>query len=59
MAAAAYNSGEKMYSERDHEWKHPHSSPERIVYREVMLPDNAPRAYADTETLRNAVDAAE
>lgn len=59
MAAAAYNAGEKMYSERDHEWKHPHSSPERVVYREVMLPDNAPRAYADTQALWNAVDAAE
>ena len=59
MAAAAYNAGEKMYSERYHEWKHPHSSPERVVYREVMLPDNAPRAYADTQTLWNAVDAAE
>ena len=59
MAAAAYNAGEKMYSERDHEWKHPHSSPERVVYREVMLPDNAPREYADSQTLWNAVDAAE
>ena len=59
MAAAAYNAGEKMYSERDHEWKHPHSSPERVVYREVMLPDNAPREYADSQTLWNAVDAVE
>ena len=59
MAAAAYNAGEKMYSERDHEWKHPHSSSERVVYREVMLPDNAPREYADSQTLWNAVDAAE
>ena len=48
-----------MYSERDHEWKHPHSSPERVVYREVMLPDNAPREYADSQALWNAVDAAE
>ena len=48
-----------MYSERDHEWKHPHSSPERVVYREVMLPDNAPREYADSQTLWNAVDAVE
>ena len=39
--------------------KHPHSSPERVVYREVMLPDNAPREYADSQTLWNAVDAAE
>ena len=59
MAAAAYNAGEKMYSERDHEWKHPHSSPARVVYREVMLPDNAPREYADSQALWNAVDAAE
>ena len=59
MAAAAYNAGEKMYSERDHEWKHPRSSPERAIYREVMLPDNAPREYADSQTLWNAVDAAE
>lgn len=48
-----------MYSEHDHEWKHPHSNPERVVYREVMLPDNAPREYADSQTLWNAVDAAE
>ena len=59
MAAAAYNAGEKLYSEHDHEWKHPHSSPERVVYREVMLPDNAPCEYADTQTLWNAVEAAE
>ena len=39
MAAAAYNAGEKMYSERDHEWKHPHSSPERVDLHPVFHPD--------------------
>ena len=59
MATAAYYAGEKLYSEYDHEWKHPHSNPERVVFHEVLLPANAPEEYADTQSLWNAVDAAE
>ncbi len=59
MAGASYYFGQKLYSEYDHEWKYPHSDPKRVRYTEVMLPSNAPPAYADRQTLWNAVDAAE
>ena len=58
MASCAYYSGEKKYSEYECCWKYPHSSPARVKRIEVMLPPNAPRAYADPQTLWNAVDAA-
>lgn len=59
MASCAYYSGEKKYSEYECCWKYPHSSPARVKRVEVMLPPNAPKAYADPQTLWNAVDAAE
>ena len=59
IASCAYYSGEKKYSEYECCWKYPHSSPSRVKLVEVMLPPNAPRAYADPQTLWNAVDAAE
>ena len=59
MAGASYYLGQKLYSEYDHEWKYPHSDPERVRYTEIMLPPNAPPEYADRQTLWNAVDAAE
>lgn len=59
MASCAYYSGEKKYSEYECCWKYPHSSSLRVKWVEVMLPPNAPRAYADPQTLWNAVDAAE
>ena len=59
MASCAYYSGEKKYSEYECCWKYPHSSSSRVKWVEVMLPSNAPRAYADPQMLWNAVDAAE
>lgn len=59
MASCAYYSGEKKYSEYECCWKYPHSSLSRVNLVEVMLPPNAPKAYADPQTLWNAVDAAE
>lgn len=59
MASCAYYSGEKKYSEYECCWKYPHSSSSRVKWVEVMLPPNAPKAYADPQTLWNAVDAAE
>ena len=59
MASCAYYSGEKKYSEYECCWKYPHSSPARVKWVEVMLPSNAPKAYADPQTLWNAVDTAE
>lgn len=58
MAAAAYQSGEKLYSQFTGTWEYGRET-ERIDHTEILLPPNAPREYADQETLWNAVDAAE
>lgn len=58
VAAAAYQSGEKLFSEYDGQWKSDDHL-ERIVFKDILLPPNAPRAYADRQTLWNAVDASE
>ena len=58
MSAAAYQSGEKLFSEYDGQWKSGDHQ-ERIVFKDILLPPNAPRAYADRQTLWNAVDASE
>ena len=50
VAAAAYQSGEKLFCEYDQQVKH---YPEKrgIVHNEILLPANAPRSYADRNTL--------
>lgn len=55
VAAAAYQSGEKLYSQYDRETKS-YESKEGITHTEIMLPSNAPREYADRNTLWNAVE---
>ena len=54
VAAAAYQSGEKLFCEYDQEVKH---YPEKrgIVHNEILLPANAPQKYADRNTLRYPV----
>ena len=53
VAAAAYQSGEKLFCEYDQQVKH---YPEKrgIVHNEILLPANAPPEYADRNTLRHA-----
>lgn len=58
VGAAAYQSGDKLYSEYEHEWKSGDHL-ERIIHKEILLPPNAPEKYRDRATLWNAVDAAE
>ena len=58
MSAAAYQSGEKLFSEYDGQWKSGDHL-ERIVHKDILLPSNAPREYANRQTLWNAVDASE
>ncbi len=49
VAAAAYQSGEKLFCEYDQQVKH---YPEKrgIVHNEILLPPNAPQEYADRNT---------
>ena len=50
VAAAAYQSGEKLFCEYDQQVKH---YPEKrgIVHNEILLPANAPQEYADRNTI--------
>ena len=58
VAAAAYQSGEKLFCEYDQQVKH---YPEKrgIVHNEILLPANAPQEYADRNALWNAAEAVE
>ena len=56
VASAAYQSGEKLYSEYDHRTRNYPQHTERILYTEIMLPENAPQAYYDRQTLWNSVE---
>ena len=59
VAAAANQSGERLYSERDHRTKKFTKEEGEVVYTEIMLPPQAPPEYADRNTLWNAVEEVE
>ncbi|MBR2883702.1 MAG: MobA/MobL family protein [Clostridia bacterium] len=58
VAAAAYRSGEKLTNDYDGT-THDFTRKGGVVHTEILLPDNAPREYADRSTLWNAVEAVE
>ena len=55
VAGAAYQAGEKLFSEYDQKMKN-YLYKKEVVYTEVMLPTNAPPGYADRATLWNAAE---
>ena len=58
VSAAAYQTGEHIYSRRDREVKY-EGPKEELVLNEIFLPAHAPPEFADRETLWNSVEAAE
>ena len=58
VAGAAYQAGEKLFSEYDQKMKN-YLCKKEVVYTEVMLPTNAPPGYADRATLWNAAEEVE
>ena len=58
IAAAAYRAGERLYSEYYGE-TNDFTRKGGVLHTEIMLPPNAPRSYADRQTLWNAVEKAE
>ena len=58
VAAAAYQSGERLFSEYDQKQKY-YSHKSEIVHTEIMLPPHAPPEYTDRNTLWNAAEAIE
>ena len=55
VAGAAYQAGEKLFSEYDQKTKN-YTCKKEVVYTEIMLPPNAPPEYADRATLWNYVE---
>ena len=58
IAAAAYRAGEKLHSEYYGEVSD-YTNKGGVICSEILLPDHAPREYADRQTLWNAVEKAE
>ena len=58
VASAAYQSGERLFSEYDQKQKY-YSHKSEIVHTEIMLPPHASPEYADRNTLWNAAEAIE
>ena len=50
VASAAYQSGERLFSEYDQKQKY-YSHKSEIVHTEIMLPPHAPPEYAERNTL--------
>ncbi len=58
VSAAAYQSGEKLFSEYDQEQKYyPYKN--EVTHKEIMLPPHASPEYADRNTLWNSAKAQE
>ena len=58
VAGAAYQSGERLFSEYDQKTKF-YNKKKELVHAEIILPPHAPPGYADRATLWNAVEAVE
>lgn len=56
--AAAYQTGEKLYSEREKKYMY-HGTKEELVLKEILLPVHAPAEFSDRKTLWNSAEAAE
>ena len=59
VAGSAYMSGENLYSEYDQRMRYYHYKAAEVMAKDVLLPPNAPDAYADRQTLWNAVEKVE
>ena len=58
VASAAYQSGDRLFSEYDQKQKY-YSHKSEIIHKEILLPSHAPPEYADRNTLWNAAEAVE
>jgi hypothetical protein len=58
VGAAAYRSGQDLGGEGD-EVTHDYTRKGGVVYKEIILPDNAPQEFKDRQTLWRAVEARE
>ena len=54
VAGAAYQAGEKLFSEYDQKTKN-YTCKKEVVYTEIMLPPNAPPEYRNARQPQNEV----
>ena len=59
VLAAEYRSGEPLYEERRGILHDKHCDRTDVIYKAILLPQNAPKKFLNREVLWNAVDAAE
>ena len=58
VSAAAYQTGEKLFSDWDRKYMY-HGTKEELVLKEILLPAHAPPEFADRNKLWNSAEAAE
>ena len=58
VSAAAYQTGEKLFSDWDRKYMY-HGTKEELVLKEILLPAHAPLEFADRNKLWNSAEAAE
>ena len=58
VAAAAYQSGSRLFSEYDQRWKD-YTNKREVICEGILLPEHAPPEYKDRQVLWNAVEAVE
>ena len=58
VAAAAYQSGQRLQSEYDHKTKY-YRNKKEVIFSTVLVPKHAPRELMDRDTLWNSIERAE
>ena len=58
VSAAAYQTGEKLFSDWDRKYMY-HGTKEELVLKEILLPAHAPPEFTDRNKLWNSAEAAE
>ena len=58
VSAAAYQTGEKLYSDWEKKYIY-HGTKEELILKEILLPAHAPPEFADRSKLWNSAEAAE
>ena len=58
VSAAAYQTGEKLFSDWDRKYMY-HGTKEELVLKEILLPAHAPPEFADRNKLWNSAEVAE
>lgn len=59
VAKASYQSAERLYCDKDMTYKNYLYKQSELVYKDILLPPNAPESFHDRATLWNAVEKVE